>query len=96
MSDGLTVFQYDLLSALHQHDGMKGLAIKSFLELERDRYNGNVHHSRLYPNLDALVDRGLVEKEPRDKRTNEYTISERGVEVLRSRVRELGGDWTHE
>lgn len=91
MSDGLTAFQYDLLAALNNHGGMIGLDLKAYLELERDRYNGEVNHGRLYPNLDILVEGGLVEKSEVDGRTNEYVVTESGSEAVEERVRELGG-----
>ncbi|MFO7907959.1 MAG: helix-turn-helix transcriptional regulator [Pirellulaceae bacterium] len=46
-----------------------GLAIKEELE---DYYEKEIHHGRLYPNLDTLVEKGLVEKGQRDRRTNYY------------------------
>ena len=76
----LTGFQRDLLTAIARHDDAPhGLAIKEMLE---DRYEGEVHHGRLYPNLDALVTKGLVEKSERDRRTNEYTLTSRGRREL--------------
>jgi len=37
-----------------------------------------IHHGRLYPNLDTLVEKGLVEKGEKDRRTNVYTLTRRG------------------
>ena len=56
-------------------DEPHGLAIKKELE---DYYETEIHHGRLYPNLDTLVDKGLVEKGEKDRRTNSYTITRRG------------------
>jgi len=56
-----------------------GLAIKEDLE---EMYGEEVNHGRLYPNLDTLVDAGLIEKSERDKRTNEYSLTEKGVEEI--------------
>ena len=67
--------QYD---AVHPH----GLAIKQTLT---SRYGTEVNHGRLYPNLDELVERGLVEKNEHDKRTNEYALTDDGWTVLRQR-----------
>jgi DNA-binding PadR family transcriptional regulator len=39
---------------------------------------GEVNHGRLYPNLDALVERGYVNKGQHDRRTNFYEMSEKG------------------
>nr|WP_306466181.1 helix-turn-helix transcriptional regulator [Haloferax sp. KTX1] len=46
-----------------------GLGIK---ELLSERYNKEVNHGRLYPNLDDLVEQGIIEKSELDKRTNAY------------------------
>jgi len=58
---------------------MYGLAIKRELE---SYYGGEVNHGRLYPNLDDLVEFGLVEKSELDKRTNQYELTEDGYEAL--------------
>lgn len=92
MSDGLTVFQYDLLSVLREHGPQKGTAVKRRLEDSRERYGGSINHGRLYPNLDALVESGLVDKGKRDDRTNEYAVTEYGIDALDARVRELKGE----
>ncbi|ERH09331.1 MAG: transcriptional regulator PadR-like family [halophilic archaeon J07HX64] len=39
----------------------------------------------MYPNLDTLVDEGFIDKGEIDKRTNSYTLTEEGHEVLRQR-----------
>ena len=39
----------------------------------------NLNHGRLYPALDELVEKGLVQKGQIDRRTNSYTLTERGV-----------------
>ncbi|WP_407045718.1 PadR family transcriptional regulator [Haloarcula laminariae] len=56
-----------------------GLGLKRSLEGYYDR---DVNHGRLYPNLDDLVERGLVEKSELDKRTNEYALTAAGEELL--------------
>lgn len=55
----LTGFQRDLLYTIAGFEEPHGLAIKDELE---DYYEKEIHHGRLYPNLDTLVDKGLVEK----------------------------------
>lgn len=83
-----TRFQIDLLAVLN--DGARyGLAINRALETA---YGEEVYHGRLYPNLDDLVDRGLVSKRALDKRTNEYAITDAGAAVLDARRRFLGGE----
>lgn len=79
----LTGFQRDLLYVIAGLDEPNGLAIKDELE---DYYEKEVHHGRLYPNLDTLVDKGLIEKGQRDRRTNVYTTTSRGQRELKARV----------
>lgn len=78
----LTGFQRDLLYAIAGLSEPHGLAIKEELE---DYYQKEIHHGRLYPNLDTLVDKGLVEKGERDRRTNVYTITRRGKREIEAR-----------
>lgn len=78
----LTGFQRDLLYAIAGRDEPHGLAIKKELE---DYYETEIHHGRLYPNLDELVDKGLVEKDQLDRRTNSYTITQRGRREIDAR-----------
>lgn len=79
----LTGFQRDLLYVIAGLDDPHGLAIKDELE---DYYEKEIHHGRLYPNLDTLVEKGLVEKSQRDRRTNEYTTTRRGTRELEARA----------
>lgn len=81
----LTGFQRDLLYVIAGTNDPHGLAIKEELE---NYYEKEIHHGRLYPNLDTLVDKGLVEKGQRDRRTNEYTLTRRGEREIEAR-----GDW---
>ncbi|TKX83790.1 PadR family transcriptional regulator, partial [Halorubrum sp. SS5] len=62
---------------------MYGLAIKRELEAY---YGSEVNHGRLYPNLDDLVDDGLVEKSELDKRTNQYELTEAGHDVVLGQI----------
>ncbi|MCU4753426.1 PadR family transcriptional regulator [Halobacteria archaeon AArc-curdl1] len=78
----LTGFQRDLLYVIAGQEEPHGLAIKD--ELEK-YYESEIHHGRLYPNLDELVDKGLVEKGTLDKRTNFYTVTRRGTRELEDR-----------
>ena len=71
----LTGFQRDLLYTIAGLDNPHGLAIKDELE---NYYEKEIHHGRLYPNLDTLVEKGLVEKGDKDRRTNYYTLTRRG------------------
>ncbi len=78
----LTAFQQNILVILAE-EARYGLAIKRELE---EYYGTEVNHGRLYPNLDDLVELGLVEKSELDKRTNEYALTDDGHDVLRGRL----------
>jgi DNA-binding PadR family transcriptional regulator len=72
----LTAFQRDLLAVMKRVDEpIHGIGIKERLE---EQYEEMVNHGRLYPNLDDLVEKGLVDKGKRDDRTNEYRLTSRG------------------
>ena len=78
----LTGFQRDLLYVIVGKNEPHGLAIKEELE---EYYEREIHHGRLYPNLDTLVEKGLVEKGQRDRRTNYYTVTRRGHREIEAR-----------
>ena len=78
----LTGFQRDLLYVIAGLEAPHGLAIKEELETY---YETEIHHGRLYPNLDTLVDKGLVEKGEKDRRTNLYTTTRRGRREIEDR-----------
>jgi len=78
----LTGFQRDLLYVIDGLDDPHGLAIKASLE---NYYEKEIHHGRLYPNLDELVEKGLVEKGKKDQRTNIYTLTRRGRREIEAR-----------
>ena len=78
----LTGFQRDLLYVIAGQEEPRGLALKDELETY---YEKEIHHGRLYPNLDTLVDKGLVEKGQRDRRTNYYTLTRRGRREIEAR-----------
>jgi DNA-binding PadR family transcriptional regulator len=79
----LSAFQRDILLVLSRlergEEDSYGLAIKRLLE---DRYGEDVNHGRLYPNLDEMIDLGLVERGQIDKRTNRYTLTDVGRDLL--------------
>ena len=75
-----TEFRDDILYVLAGLGGSSyGMGIKRKLE---DAYDSEVNHGRLYPNLDALVDRGYIEKGVLDKRTNEYSLTKQARDFL--------------
>ena len=78
----LTAFQQNILSILAE-EPMYGLAIKRELEAY---YDSEVNHGRLYPNLDDLVELGLVEKSELDKRTNQYELTDAGHDIVLGQV----------
>ncbi|WP_330631545.1 PadR family transcriptional regulator [Halocatena halophila] len=78
----LTAFQQQILAILSE-EARYGLAIKRELE---EYYGSDVNHGRLYPNLDDLVEMGLVEKSALDKRTNEYALTEAGHDAIVNRL----------
>jgi PadR family transcriptional regulator PadR len=78
----LTGFQRDLLYVIHGLDEPHGLAVKDELE---EYYEKEIHHGRLYPNLDTLADKGLVTKSEHDRRTNSYALTTRGEREITAR-----------
>ncbi|MGB9950970.1 helix-turn-helix transcriptional regulator (plasmid) [Haloarcula marismortui] len=81
----LTAFQRDLLFVVAGKSKPAGVTIKDEIE---EYYEKKVHYGRLYPNLDTLIDKGLVEKGKKDGRTNGYIITNRGRRELQARC-----DW---
>lgn len=78
----LSGFQRDLLYVNESMGKSSGLEIKAVL----DRYyDEEIDTSHLYPNLDELVERGLIDKGSIDGRTNSYTLSEEGHQALAAR-----------
>ena len=82
-TEDLTAFQQNILVILAQ-EPMYGLAIKRRLQ---QYYDDEVNHGRLYPNLDDLVDAGLIEKSELDKRTNQYALTDAGYAAIIDRLR---------
>jgi DNA-binding PadR family transcriptional regulator len=85
----LNRFQYDALAAVRDEGPCSGAEVKEALER---RLGKDVNHGRLYPNLDDLVERGLVRKrrnEP-DNRTNQYEAKAEAEAALRDRSDWLG------
>jgi len=78
----LTSFQRDILYCIAGMDDPYGLQIKQKLE---DTTSMDVNHGRLYPNLDSLIELGFITKEPKDKRTNLYLLSEQGTKLITRR-----------
>jgi DNA-binding PadR family transcriptional regulator len=71
----LSGFQRDLLYVIAGLGNPSGMAVKTELE---NYYETEVNYGRLYPNLDTLVGKDLIEKGHKDRRTNEYTLTRGG------------------
>ncbi|ELZ06274.1 PadR family transcriptional regulator [Natrialba chahannaoensis JCM 10990] len=80
--DDLTGFQRDLLYVIAGADQPSGQDVKDEIETY---YSAEINHGRLYPNLDTLVNKELVEKGELDRRTNYYAISNEGRQVIDDR-----------
>lgn len=83
--ESLTAFQEDLLNVIAGEGEVSGQDVKYRVEQMSVYSIGGVNHGRLYPNLDTLVEKGLVEKGELDRRTNSYTITDDGRAWLSSR-----------
>lgn len=80
----LTGFQRDLLYVIAGFEHPSGQIVGEELERSTGR---EITHGRLYPNLDELVDAGLVEKGAINRRSNFYELTDEGEEALRVRRR---------
>ncbi|WP_101298342.1 PadR family transcriptional regulator [Halegenticoccus soli] len=80
----LSGFQRDLLYVISGFDQPSGQDVKEELE---EYYETEINHGRLYPNLDTLVNKDLVEKGQLDRRTNYYAITDEGREAMQQRRR---------
>lgn len=75
----LTGFRRDLLEAVALNERGSGQDVREHVE---DEYETQINHGRLYPNLDVLCNKGLIEKGEIDRRTNSYETTPRGKRVL--------------
>lgn len=78
----LTGFQRDLLYVIAGADQPSGQDVKEEVE---QYYSSEINHGRLYPNLDTLVNKEVVEKGQLDRRTNYYAISDEGQQEIEER-----------
>lgn len=80
----LSKFKLRILALLASHDDApKGVTLKREL---RSYYGRDVNHGQLYQNLNELVDDGYVAKGAKVKRTNAYSLTHEGREVLASEI----------
>jgi DNA-binding PadR family transcriptional regulator len=78
----LTGFQRDVLYVIAGLSEPHGVAVKDELE---NYYETDIYYGQLYPNLDTLADKGLIDKGQKDGRTNMYTVTDRGCRELKAR-----------
>ena len=78
----LTGFQRDILYTIAGKDEPHGIGIKDELE---SYYAKELSHGRLYPDLDTLIHKGLVEKREKNRRTNRYLLTQRGRREIKAR-----------
>ncbi|WP_252699678.1 PadR family transcriptional regulator [Natronosalvus vescus] len=78
----LTGFQRDLLYVIAGAERPSGQQVKEEVE---QYYSGDINHGRLYPNLDTLVNKELVEKGELDRRTNYYALADAGTQRIQDR-----------
>jgi len=74
--------QRDLLFVVAGMNSPSGQDVKKELQ---DSQGRTILPGRLYANLDALVEMGLVEKSKYDGRTNQYTVTRRGRQEIQAR-----------
>lgn len=84
----LTGFRRDILRAIHHLEttdtDTSGTNIRTYLQ---DLYDDPVLAGHTYTNLDTLIETGFVNKSQIDGRTNRYTLTKRGRQILESVVR---------
>lgn len=78
----LTALQWDMLWTLSKHDSLKGVGVRQELV---EYYGEDVSYGEVYPNLDALVDLGLVVRGEGDHHTNRFELTEEGRRTLARR-----------
>ena len=83
-----TAFRYEILAALNSlHDQPSGQEVRRHIERHNSpESTDDVNRSRLYPNLDKLVDDGLLKKGEQDRRTNYYVLTDAGRDQLAARA----------
>lgn len=80
----LSAFQRDILWVAAANPRSSGQAIAR--GLREYGYTGEIYSGRLYPNLDRLVEKGLLEKGKQDERTNWYNCTTRAERALHDRL----------
>ena len=80
----LTGFERDLLVEIYQMEQPSGQAIRDRMEAE---HGEDVTTTRLYSNLDDLVDYGLIDKGEQNRRTNYYEVTNDGRRLVEETAR---------
>ena len=80
----LNASKRDLLVEIYQMDQPSGQDIRDRMEAE---HGEDVKHGRLYPNLDDLVDYGLIDKGEQNLRSNYYQITNDGRRLVEDTAR---------
>lgn len=82
----LTNFQQNILKVIASltQAGRKQYGLNIKRGLEGEYYGEEINHGRLYPNLKDLADIGLIQIGQFDRRTKQYTLTERGKRVARA------------
>jgi predicted transcriptional regulator len=71
-------------SKLETHiDLLKTFSYEALLTLTQIKDNINLNNSSLRENLEFLIMHGLLEEQPLKKRNTAFTITQRGIAVLR-------------
>lgn len=80
--DELTGFQRDILYVIAGLDEANGLEIKDHLE---ECYETTVDRGQLYPNLDAVAEKGFIEKDQQETHGNTYALTAKGRHEITAR-----------
>jgi len=80
----LTGFERDLIVEIYQMEQPSGQGIRGRMEAEHGEV---VTTGQLYPNLDDLVDYGLLNKGEQNRRTNYYEVTNDGRRLVEDTAR---------
>ena len=80
----LTGFERDLIVEIYQMEQPSGQGIRGRMEAEHGEV---VTTGQLYPNLDDLVDYGLLDKGEQNRRTNYYEVTNDGRRLVEDTAR---------
>ncbi|GAA5434892.1 hypothetical protein Hjap01_04384 [Haloarcula japonica] len=72
-------FKRDMLVVIAGMDNPKGTELTAELQ---EHYPEEITAGRVYPQLDDLVEKGLIKKMDKNGRGNEYRLTRRGVRDL--------------